>query len=68
MEFGLKPQRFTTQLPPVPCTQELRGQVSDFAKLHRVSMAQVQRVALIYFLANYNNSSDEGSKVQPLEG
>ena len=43
--------KMVAQLPPTPCTQEMRDQVVAVADRDQVSVAAVQREALSLFLA-----------------
>lgn len=46
-----QPKVLTAQLPPTPCTQEMREQVIELARSKGLSMSQVTREALTLFLS-----------------
>jgi hypothetical protein len=48
-----KREKLTEQLPPTPCTPEMRQQVVDIAQKYGLSIAKVQREAISIFLSNY---------------
>jgi len=60
--------QMVAQLPPTPCTQEMRDQVVDFADREGVSIAEVQRQALSLFFTLSDRESivqSKNSYIQP---
>lgn len=48
-------ERLTAQLPPTPCTPEMRRQVEELASKGEMSIAEFQRQVMSLFLAeNYS--------------
>lgn len=58
----------TEQLPPTPCTPEMRSQMLEIAKEQGTSLAEVQRRAFSLFLSRgYSKSIDEETKTIDME-
>jgi predicted solute-binding protein len=54
----LKRKRFTTSLPPVPVSSEMKLDIDSFAKERGVSMSEIVRLAVEVFLsANYSKTT-----------
>lgn len=54
---------FDSQLPATPCTPQMRERVEDIAKLHNMSLADVQRSAMRFFLAEYDSNPSNESAI-----
>jgi len=52
-----KPQRLTSRLPATPCTPEMRERIAQIADQENVTMADVQRNAFEFFLAQIDSKS-----------
>lgn len=56
---------YNSRLPATPCTEDLRERMSAFAKEKQCALAEVQRAAFRFFLANFdthsNNSATDNS-------
>lgn len=49
--------KYPDQLPATPCTAEMRAGILEMAKARGVSLAEIQREALSFFLAeNYSDA------------
>lgn len=55
-------KRKTAFLPPVPCTQEFRERTIRAAELQEISIAELQRRALEFFLDRYDRKLSKLSK------
>mgnify|MGYP000411161421 CR=1 FL=1 len=53
-----KKPRFNAQLPATPCTEEMRVRVVEIARRRGMSLAEVQRAALSFFLDRDGDDSD----------
>lgn len=52
-----KRRRLTAQLPPTPCTPDMRAAVINEAEKRGVSIADVQRQAFTLFLAQFDSNT-----------
>lgn len=52
-----KKVRYVVQLPPTPCTQEMRDQIVEEAERLGVSIAEIQRAAYQFFLSTSDRKS-----------
>lgn len=52
-----KKARYLVQLPPTPCTQEMRDQIVEEAERLGVSIAEIQREAYQFFLSTSDRKS-----------
>ncbi|MBZ0284059.1 MAG: hypothetical protein K8L97_25185 [Anaerolineae bacterium] len=52
-----KPQRLTARLPATPCTPEMRERIAQIADQEKVTMADVQRNAFGFFLAQIDSKA-----------
>ena len=48
--------RFPMQLPPTPCSAEMRGALVAVAEQGKVSLAEVQRCAFSLFLTQFDSN------------
>lgn len=49
----------TAQLPPTPCTPEMRSRVVELAESEGRSIAEIQRDAITLFLRRHDRKSDK---------
>lgn len=66
-----KPPRLTARLPATPCTTEMRERILQIARDEKVTVADVQRNAFEFFLAqiasktvNSDNKTGNSMEVQ----
>jgi len=51
-----------SQLPPTPCTVEMRAAIEKISEAENLSLAEVQRAAYRFFLqANYSFATENSS-------
>lgn len=61
-------KQYTQNLPPTPCTPEMRAQVEEFAGREGKSLAEIQRTAMSLFLSrNYSKAIAKNSYTTELE-
>jgi len=55
--------RYPMQLPPTPCTLEMREKVLEVANSEGLSIAEVQRAAFSFFLLSLDRGSIKFNRV-----
>ncbi len=50
-------QKMSAQLPPTPCTEEMRDKIIKIAAEEGKSIAEVQRTAISLFLASFDSNA-----------
>lgn len=59
----IRPKKlYTAQLPATPCTPEMRKNVSKLAKDKGVTLAEIQRVAMHFFLSKIATENSNNDK------
>lgn len=65
--ISVKRAGMEAQLPATPCTDEMRKRIVGIAKSQGVSIAQVQRVAYEFFLAQIDSNANNSENSAKLE-
>lgn len=60
-------KRMDAQLPPTPCTAEMRDQVVGIAQSEGKSIADIQRIAISLFLSTHAGITNKSVSVTRLE-
>lgn len=57
MNIAIKRERYSAKLPATPCTPSMREIVQTVAQKEGVTLAELQRFAIDFFLQNYDRKT-----------
>lgn len=56
-------ERYKSRLPATPCTMEMRDSIKKIAQKQGITIAEVQRFALDFFLTEYVSKYSNGDNI-----